>query len=225
MKVLNRRQVCHCVFATIFVFLLGTDQLRAATVNIDVSGSIIYESGIPGIILGDSFTAAGSYDDATVANTTTATYSTYSLAPSFSVSLSAGSASYNYGNVTATVWDDADLSGLIGAPYTDYYPALNAPLDMFILTGSSEATVGFLFPVEVVSIAILGTSNLYSGTDLSITGMDLLNSPELLGAFAFIINNEVDTLAIGQVSAVPVPAAVWLFVSGLIALLGVSRKR
>lgn len=224
MQWLKVKQIIHFVFATAFVLLLGMEQLRAATVNIDVNGNIVYESGVPGIVVGDLFTASGSYDDATVADSIMPTYSTYLFDPSFSVSLSAGSALYNYGNVKATVRDSADVSPLIGAPYTNYYPDLSSPLDMFVLSGSSDTLVGGIFAAEKVTITFFGTADLFSGTGLPTSPMDFLNNPEFLGVFVDVKNNEVNSLTIGEVSAVPVPAAIWLFASGLIALLGVSRK-
>ena len=66
--------------------------------------------------------------------------------------------------------------------------------------------------------------------------IDLLITPELVGdnlSFGFVAtatgNNGsgvfYDNLEFAQVSQVPVPAAVWLFSSGLIGLIGVARRK
>lgn len=67
--------------------------------------------------------------------------------------------------------------------------------------------------------------HIYTGSNFSINLLDL--DPNGLNGFTNTENFTVDTLNISVtgVSAVPVPAAAWLFGSGLIGLFGFARKK
>ncbi len=69
-------------------------------------------------------------------------------------------------------------------------------------------------------VSLLGVYNTYSGTfdgaNLNIAGV--FNDPYYDG---YIYNYDI----IATVSSVPVPAAVWLFCSGLIGLTGIARRK
>lgn len=53
---------------------------------------------------------------------------------------------------------------------------------------------------------------------------DLSNVPHVVDGVAYNLDENGDLVAIADLSAVPVPAAVWLFGSGLLGLIGVARR-
>lgn len=118
-----------------------------------------------------------------------------------------GDTSYGYdflldiagtGNITNVGGGDSGLGDIFGSGWRQFGG------DVFGETGSS--VLGFSFDFT----ANAGTSLFISG---SYTDSNFLDAP---------ISSS--TLAVVSVSAVPVPAAVWLFASGLIGLFGVSRR-
>ena len=54
---------------------------------------------------------------------------------------------------------------------------------------------------------------------------DLSNVPTVIDGVAYNYDENGNLIAIADLSAVPVPAAVWLFASGLLGLIGISRRR
>jgi hypothetical protein len=60
--------------------------------------------------------------------------------------------------------------------------------------------------------------------EIDLAGTGLLNGSELALRWEFTCANDVIEGAVG-VPAVPVPAAAWLFGSGLIGLVGVARRK
>jgi hypothetical protein len=82
-------------------------------------------------------------------------------------------------------------------------------------------TVGFdtffTAPTGDITIATINLTALGAGT----SELLILNSE----FFDDTVNQLSPTLAPGVISSVPVPAAVWLFGSGLFALFGLSRRR
>lgn len=105
---------------------------------------------------------------------------------------------YN-GNSYFAVYEGADIiasSTLLNQMYFDG--------EMFFVDGGLVDTIVY-------------SGGSYLGSDFVIE-----NSAYLLsdwGSFS------MDTLAVTTVSAVPVPAAVWLFGSGLVGLIGIARRR
>ncbi len=104
------------------------------------------------------------------------------------------------------------------------------------VTGCADNEMGFLFWEEGITADAPGPfSNAQSNTYWSATEY----GPGLAGAFSsgfagvggVTAVNLKDTLVFawavrsGNVSAVPVPAAVWLFGSGLLGLVGVARRK
>ncbi len=73
------------------------------------------------------------------------------------------------------------------------------------------------------------STQLMSFIALGQTDVSDLNGAPYVTAFAdgqWMVNPTSGTVSyVGQVSAVPVPAAVWLFGSGLLGLVGISRRR
>ena len=75
--------------------------------------------------------------------------------------------------------------------------------------------LSFLISLPVGAVQVwLGSS-----AEFSITRTDL--SGNLLGSFISPTNSGVSAIA----TVVPIPAAVWLFGSGLIGLIGVARRK
>ena len=54
---------------------------------------------------------------------------------------------------------------------------------------------------------------------------DLSNVPHVVDGVAYNLDENGNMVAIADLSAVPVPAAVWLFGSGLLGLVGFTRRR
>lgn len=77
------------------------------------------------------------------------------------------------------------------------------------------------FDVDMASLLSEGPGGLVSlGYSASI-----VNSMLGLGDIRYYAADTMGSLVVSEVSAVPVPAAVWLFGSGLIGLIGVARRR
>ena len=92
---------------------------------------------------------------------------------------------------------------------------------------SSAYTIG---PVPIATTPINTTGQKVTGTtlaDLSLgTDDGIGGSPEFGGPTSgFSPNFDFTSLTVTRVSAVPVPAAVWLFGSGAIGLLGMARRK
>ena len=76
----------------------------------------------------------------------------------------------------------------------------------------------FGFPTE----GLLGGSAGYYWLGIDNVDNAVSLAPQLLGSWSSLSDG---TLTFNSVSAVPVPAAVWLFGSGLVGLVGVARRR
>ena len=77
---------------------------------------------------------------------------------------------------------------------------------------------------EEWTLAIFGPSDWF--TDGSVIPDTLPGSYQtLLVGFTFDSNGDEVAAAFASASAVPIPAAVWLFSSGLAGLVGVARRR
>jgi len=118
----------------------------------------------------------------------------------------AGDVSYGYdfildivgtGTISNVTGGDSDLGDVFGTGWRQFGG------DFYGETGSSVFAFSFDF------LAGAGSSLLISG---SYTDANFLDAP-------------IASSTLGTVSAVPVPAAVWLFASGLIGLVGFSRRK
>lgn len=78
----------------------------------------------------------------------------------------------------------------------------------------------------IIALAIdLGTFNGLSGTSFSEIGVTLGDSYDCVGLETCTTNSVLSFVGTYSVSAVPVPAAAWLFGSGLLGLVGFMRRR
>lgn len=100
------------------------------------------------------------------------------------------------------------------------WPALNqgpAPIATTMLNTTALCTTG----VDCMGNAFSGGIGF---TDDGIAGSPLVDGP-FIGMQASLDIGSGNSLTVVSVSAVPVPAAVWLFISGFAGLLAVARRR
>ena len=101
------------------------------------------------------------------------------------------------GSITNVGGGDSELGEIFGSGWRQFGG------DIYGETGNTVLAFSFDFTADT------GTSLLISG---SYTDSDFLDAP-------------ISSSTVVSVSAVPVPAAVWLFGSGLISLIGVARRK
>lgn len=115
--------------------------------------------------------------------------------------------------------------GAIGAPATAVFTFDTAQADVTEFTiggGSNNASVD----VSVFDIdgnwLITETTDRFWTSDITITGVGSIGSVEVS-----LLESAIQSMSVTYqpVSAVPVPAAVWLFGSGVIGLAAVARRR
>ena len=120
---------------------------------------------------------------------------TFTADPGFEVSLS----SLDMGNFGPAIT-------VPGLSITDGGGAVLYSVANIVLPANSDPSIAFSFPAAVQA----STLNLYIDTN---------------GLGGFSDNVGLDNIQFSQVSAVPVPAAAWLFGSGVLGLVGVARCR
>jgi hypothetical protein len=99
------------------------------------------------------------------------------------------------------------------------FDSFNGQTNAFIgSSGTSDASLN-LYGTGAVQGATLGSTSSLYGLTSDGTSADLAY---LLGTFSF---NGTTLTFTGESTAVPIPAAAWLFGSGLLGLLGISRRR
>ena len=143
---------------------------------------------------------------------------------------------WNSSNITTNIVLDG--SGLFGA-LAGGIPPVSATLDQAACAGlpcslpASDGAFKGSQPIGAVPIATssfnvagstgFGTTlgQLSLGTDDGIGGTPMDNGP----FSGFNANFDITSVHVDAVSQVPVPAAVWLFGSGLLGLVGVARRR
>ncbi len=85
---------------------------------------------------------------------------------------------------------------------------------------------------DTVRLSIYDSNNNLLATTASLPGESFIGIAELSGAVKAVISAEggngwfsIDDLQTATVSSIPVPAAVWLFASGLLALSELARRK
>lgn len=145
--------------------------------------------------------------------------------PSTTASISDGTVTKAGADTLVIIWDQYDLE-VDDAAFINVLPGISwsvgTPLDGWlgdaVLDGDSQIEIGF------ISL----DTGLYSSRDYQALPPDLNNTD-----LAFFTIEEFDSLGnttflgfgrLDTVQVIPVPAAVWLFFSGLIGLIGLARR-
>lgn len=141
---------------------------------------------------------------------------------------------------TTLTMDGLAIAILMESPPNIDIPDTIFSLDVTTATGLGTLNVGTLLSADVsgFSLANLGfgmgtftADLLYTGGSLagSLTGGRIEGGFNNASPFGFTLESAFTadslTAKIGPVAVVPVPAAVWLFGSGLLGLISVARKR
>jgi hypothetical protein len=222
----------------------------AALNNGDASAQGMYgfRTAVSGTMSFDTATGAGgasfnafSFFGSGLAAATTITFQAVGNGAGGSGPLVLGNMGFNWngtnGIPVSIVMDASGFFGAVGGGLTTS--------DTISGTGSLAATDGFLFnfgkksytlPLGAIpmatttfnttAIGTVGPGTNPSGT-LPFTDDGIGGSPMLAGPFpGFNANFDITSIHIDSyVSAIPVPAAVWLFGSGLLGLVGVARRK
>ena len=137
------------------------------------------------------------------------------------------------GYVAASTYQEQEIgAGDVGSTWRFSYDAKKGNLEAdssafaYILTQDFTAGSEIFLPSDTTNLPI----------EWGRYFIDLLITPELVGdnlSFGFVATatgnngsgNFYDNIVFADVSQIPVPAAVWLFGSGLIGLIGVARRK
>jgi hypothetical protein len=126
---------------------------------------------------------------------------------------------------------NSNIDGIVGSPYAffnDLDAALGANSSGVTTVGAGDAGSGsgvnIYFSSLTNGIAVGGTGSLYA---LATSGGTSSNQGNALLFGSISMNGTSGNLSFTQaaISAVPVPAALWLLGSGLLGLAGVGRRR
>jgi len=161
---------------------------------------------------------------------------------------------YTYSGSTTTIYLDVSLHGSVEDNAGSAYKSNNLSASVAVLMGNSldwYPSYGTLV-YEVSTLPVVGEVNVGITSGIDVTATDVIELILEDGDEFFVVaqmsaysnNGYVDawnTLMMGfndefgnaadagltaaSVSAVPVPAAVWLFGSGLLGLVGIARRR
>ncbi len=156
----------------------------------------------------------------------------------------------DYGNVFPTL-TEANLDTVISGDPAPWYVTFNLLTTADVTLGTLSQTVsnnGSSFNVTAIRLVTIDGENVAFGTDtfdnpfagaidrlVSIDGLSageyalevsgVGNRTQLSFGGTFDATDFIVRLRVTPPSAVPVPAAGWLFASGLLGLIGVSRRR
>jgi len=235
-------------FSIAFLFLLPVYITQAAVVSASYSGTIdyitvtgggdTYSIGLNDISIGSNYTITMTFDDnSDAANSTfsrdptTIDYDFLNNPYGSNFNVNGNLISSNYSGVTVMNELTATPSSGIPQQWLDlgFPEALSNPADAFWLAGYSD---GYQYEWDGLQYAIDFID--LSGTLLSDT--TLPTSAPLLSDFDFVfftlqqwnqgvLEYEASGVLANNFSPVPVPAAVWLFASGILVLFGVARRR
>jgi hypothetical protein len=143
--------------------------------------------------------------DVTLSTVTTAGTATVDFGTT--IGFSAPSPPPDGANTAANPFGTADLATTPFVPVSNFFTYAGWQLDLTTLIIDSNTTPGFLH----LSGSGMVSGNGYQNTDAT---------------WSFSANNsKTYSMNVTAVPAVPVPAAVWLFGSGLIGLAGIARRK
>ncbi len=163
-----------------------------------------------------------------------------------------GSSDYTADGVTATISNPTNYSGGLTTFASDYdglgfrltddwfYAAGHTDIDTFDISFTKDVTID-QFVIDYaesngsVGFSISGSNGTSAFLDISNPGTYSFNSgsiPQFLASQNYTFNftatgdrlSQIAQLHFTEVSNVPVPAAVWLFASGLIGFLGMRKR-
>ena len=221
----------------------------AAPVVVNVSGTVHTASGTMSDFMGQAVNATFLFDLNGSAASSVDTDDSDNPLETFTAIYSFDGGSYSWSATVSGNPDSVgstDLSVLTGNDVTD--PLFNGgnPFDFIEIWGSDVtpfcppdilSTKGYCDATDYnpgtgveVGFDIGMTSDWFNGTDLPTYIPALANLPYAgLWASDYVDGSEVGTIEASvtsmTVSSVPVPAAAWLFASGLVGLVGVARRK
>lgn len=153
---------------------------------------------------------------------------------------------YTYTGANTTITLDIDLTGTLnnasGSSFTnisaDIYVIDPADLNGMPFTDLSGSFGEGIFPIAETSVSIGGSDpatdslslTLNNGDEFSIWAILFVDagngdSAQAMNSLDLTFSSNTGLVSTAQVSAVPVPAAVWLFGSGLLGLIAVARRK
>ncbi|MDH5593491.1 MAG: PEP-CTERM sorting domain-containing protein [Gammaproteobacteria bacterium] len=218
------------------VIFFGISQSYAATTTVNFSGVFDYSVGIAGINGGDSFSGSFTYDldpaNAIFIDTTILSgFTDYGFnGPSYNGSISSGVMNYAFPDVEYMIGDNFSMLADM------FYPGTPAGTFDLVLLGGSPSNFEFTLTGMASMLVLVGEQSLFSGNGLNDIN-SLISDPAYIGAglLLFNFNGTVDAdgdpvpvgdaFGFAEVTPVPVPAAVWLFGSGLLGLMGFMRRK
>ena len=113
--------------------------------------------------------------------------------------------------------------GTLGGSYSSGYGINNSGQVVGESRTASGATVAFFYDGSRMLDLCLLSDCTSSGWSSFTAAYDINNNGDISGYGS--IGGQTHTFLLTNVSAVPVPAAVWLFGSGLLGLVGVARRK
>jgi len=211
---MKKSRLLGTIFACIAAIISSSP--NAAVIIYDFTGIVTDAGNIAGVSasLGDMIVGEFAYDTSTLdSNPTDATkgdYIDFTITPPLKITLPSGSITFDsFTSVFVIV--DTSIGIAAGAP-DPTVSGNNLDIDLTFtgLKSSSTALATDALPSNI-------DLNDFNSATGAFSSFSLANGPA--GDPIFF---SIDTLA---VRAVPIPAAVWLFGSGLMGLLGISRRK
>ena len=231
----------------LFAGMLGFNMVQAATIQVDLQGTVTTIYGTSAnynnvFSVGDSISYTFTFDESFYIPNATGVIRYKNSITSFAGSV--GSYQFTGGSGSAFVRNDQSGGTIFGGnPYdqltiSNYNATANLAYlglarDDFTSTGGDVA--GFPLRTVEVSIQTDDTSFLSSldfseqavasmASYLSLVNFRMVFSNDAFGITPLGILGDVTSINVTNLSAVPVPAAVWLFGSGLVGLIGIARQ-
>lgn len=199
------------LYLLVVLTLVLSTSAKAALVDVTWSGTVVL-TGVAGTVdVGDSISGFYSYDD--------------NIAAEFGVR--PGSARYLTNHSSTFL-----VNGLTGTGFGNHTRTFNDPgYDQFDSRGTTSYSGDLIdgFSVATVFVRFTDSTGLVlSSTDLLSASPSLLFDNQLTSRLDLIgassIEFLLDDYTITGAAAVPIPASVWLFFSGLIGLTGVAKR-
>ncbi len=226
--------------------LVGFNTSYAASIQVDLSGSVTSLGGASGpgngvINVGDAISYSFTFDEQTTSGSTGVVRYLYSI-----TDFTGSVGSYLFSGNTGDVFlrnDSASGTLFGGNPFdqisiSNYNAAVNSAalgLTRDDFTSTSGNVAGY--PLRSVSLLIqtddttfLSDLNfseqamLSTSANLPLLGFSMFFMDGAFGSVPVSVDGSFSSMTVTNLSAVPVPAAVWLFASGLMGMVGVARR-